>query len=98
MATLTDIGALITQSPGVCGGRARIAGTGVSVRRIVGWAKLGETPEETVRQIPQLTLAQVHAALAYYHANQAEMDAEIAAEDAQFDRLESEHAKTGDEK
>lgn len=65
----------------------------MSVRRIVGWAKLGETPEETVRQIPQLTLAQVHAALAYYHANQAEMDAEIAAEDAQFDRLESEYGK-----
>ena len=32
--TLTDIGTLIAQSPGVCGGRPRIAGTGVSVRRM----------------------------------------------------------------
>ena len=46
MPALTDIGTLIAQSPGVCGGRPRIAGTGVSVRRIVGWYKLGWSPEE----------------------------------------------------
>jgi uncharacterized protein (DUF433 family) len=91
MATVTDIGTLITQSEGICGGRPRIAGTGVSVRRIVGWYKMGETPEEIVTQIPHLTLAQVHAALACYHANQAEMDAEMAAEEAEEERLEREH-------
>ena len=91
MATLTDIGTLITQTPEICGGRPRIAGTGVSVRRIAGWYKLGHTPEEIVTQIPHLTLAQVHAALAYYHANRDEMDAEMAAEAADADRLEREH-------
>jgi len=90
MATLTDIGTLLTQSPGICGGRLRIAGTGVSVRRIVIWYKLGNTPEEIVAQIPHLTLAQVYAALAYYHANQVKMDAELAAEKAESERLESE--------
>jgi uncharacterized protein (DUF433 family) len=94
MATVTDIGTFITRTPGVCGGRPHIAGTGVSVRRIVGWYKRGETPEEIVTQVPHLTLAQVHAALAYYHANQAEMDAAMAAEEAEYDRLEQEHRES----
>ena len=64
MAGLTDIGTLIAQTPGICGGRPRIAGTGVSIRRIAGWYKLGLTPEEIATEIPHLTLAQVHAACA----------------------------------
>ena len=94
MATVTDIGTLITQTPEICGGRPRIAGTGVSVRRIAGWYNLGQTPEEIATQIPHLTLAQVHAALAYYHANQEAMDAEMAAEEAEADRLEREHRES----
>ena len=94
MATLTDIGTLIAQTAGICGGRPRIAGTGVSVRRIAGWYKLGLTPEEIATQIPHLTLAQVHAALAYYHANRDEMEAEMAAEEAEADRLEREHRES----
>ena len=92
MATVTDIGTLIEQTPEICGGRPRIAGTGISVRRIAGWYKLGQNAEEIATQIPHLTLAQVHAALAYYLANQATMDAEMAAEQAEADRLEREHA------
>jgi len=94
MTTLTDIGSLITQTPGICGGRLRIAGTGVSVRRIVGWYKLGLTPEEIATEIPHLDLAQVHAALAYYHANRDEMDAAMAAEEAEADRLERQHRES----
>ena len=94
MATLTDIGTLIAQTPDICGGRPRIAGTGVSIRRIAGWYKLGLTPEEIATQIPHLTLAQVHAALAYYHANRDEMEAEMAAEAAEADRLEREHRES----
>ena len=94
MATLTDIGTLIAQTPDICGGRPRIAGTGVSIRRIAGWYKLGLTPEEIATEIPHLTLAQVHAALAYYHANRDEMEAEMAAEEAEADRLEREHRES----
>ena len=96
MASLTDIGTLIAQTPGICGGRPRIAGTGVSIRRIAGWYKLGQTPEEIATQIPHLSLAQVHAALAYYHANRDEMDAEMAAEEAEADRLERERRESSD--
>ena len=91
MTTLTDIGAFITQTPGICGGRPRIAGTGVSVRRIVGWYKLGWSPEEIADRIGHISLAQVHAALTYYHANQEAMEADLAAEEAEADRLEREH-------
>ena len=87
MAIVTDIGTLITQSPGICDGRPRIAGTGVSVLRIAGWYKLGWTPEEISRRIGHVSLAQVHAALAYYHANQEAVEAEMAAEEAEYDRL-----------
>ena len=91
MATVTDIGTLLAQSPDICGGRLRIAGTGVSVRRIVGWYQLGQSPEEIATQIPHLSLAQVLAALTYYNANREEMDAEMAAEEVEADRLEREH-------
>jgi uncharacterized protein (DUF433 family) len=91
MPTIIDIGTLIDQTPEICGGRPRIAGTGVSVRRIVGWDRQGLTPEEIVVQIPHLTLAQVHAALAYYHSNLEQMDAEMAEEEVEADRLAREN-------
>ena len=91
MPTLTDIGTLIVRSPEIRGGRPRIAGTGVTVRRIVGWYKLGLSPEEISTEIPHLSLAQVYAALAYYHANREEIEADTAAEEAEAERLEREH-------
>jgi len=94
MSTITDIGSLISQTPGVCGGRPCIAGTAVSVRRIAGWYKQGLTPEEIATEIPHLSLAQIHAALAYYHANLEAMEAEMAAEEAEYDRLEREHRES----
>jgi len=91
MAGLTDIGTLIAQTPGICGGRPRIAGTGVSIRRIVGWYKMGFSPEEIADQYGHLNLAQVHAALAFYHANREQIEAELLEEDAEYDRLEASH-------
>jgi uncharacterized protein (DUF433 family) len=90
MATAIDIGSLITRTPGIVGGRPRIAGTGVSVRRIAIWYKMGHTPEEITLHIPHLSLAQVHAALTYYHANREEIEADIVAEEAEAIRLEEE--------
>jgi uncharacterized protein (DUF433 family) len=89
MATVTDIGTLITSTEGICGGRPRIAGTGVSVRRVAGWHKLGRSPEEIADQYGHLNLAQVHAALAYYYANRDVIDAELAQEEAEYDQLAS---------
>ena len=87
MATIVDIGTLIDRSPEIRKGRPCIAGTGVTVRRIAGWHNLGLTPEEIAAKIEHLTLAQIHAALAYYHANRDEIDEDIAAEELLADRL-----------
>jgi len=93
MSAVTDIGTLIIRSPDIRGGRPRIAGTGVTVRRIVSWYQLGMSPEEIVDQIPQLNLAQVYAALTYYHANRQEIDDDLAAEEAEAEALAEEHAR-----
>ncbi|MGB9300172.1 MAG: DUF433 domain-containing protein [Anaerolineae bacterium] len=88
---ITDIGSLITLTPDVRGGRPRIAGTSVTVQRIVGWYKLGLTPEQIAYEFGHLSLAQVYAALAFYHANRDEIEAAIAAEEETADRLERKH-------
>ncbi len=93
MATVTDIGTLIVRSPEIRGGRPRIGGTGVTVSRIVGWYKLGLAPEEIASQIPHLTLAQVYAALTYYHANREEIEQDLAEENAMAEQLERLHSQ-----
>jgi uncharacterized protein (DUF433 family) len=91
MAAITEIGSLISRRTDIRGGRPCIAGTGVSVRRIAQWHNMGLVPEEIARKFGHLSLAQVHAALAYYHANQAEIDADLAAEARETEALEQEH-------
>ncbi|HSO74047.1 MAG TPA: DUF433 domain-containing protein [Blastocatellia bacterium] len=90
----TDIGSLIVRTPGVLGGRPRIDGTRIAVRTIAILYKQGLSPEEIADQYPQLSLAQVYAALTYYHATQAEIEADIAAEQGEYDRLARVHNRT----
>lgn len=92
MARAIEIGSLIVCTPEIRGGRPRLAGTGVTVRRVVGWYKLGLTPEEIAKRIGHVSLAQIYAALTYYHANREEVEADIAYEEAEADRLEQAHA------
>jgi uncharacterized protein (DUF433 family) len=91
MDSAIDIGTLIVRDPALRGGRPRIAGTGVTVRRVVGWYRLGLNPEEIADRFGHLSLAQVHAALAYYHANREEIEADIQADEAEADAIESAH-------
>jgi uncharacterized protein (DUF433 family) len=87
MRTVVDVGSLIEKSPEIRKGRPCIAGTGVTVRRIAGWHNLGLTPEEIVAKVEHLSLAQVHAALAYYYVNRDEIDADIAADEAAVEEI-----------
>jgi uncharacterized protein (DUF433 family) len=60
----------IVCTPGTCGGKPRIAGTRIRVQDIVIWHEhKGCSPEEIMAAFPQITLADVHAALAYYFDN-----------------------------
>lgn len=67
-----------------------MAGTGTTVQRIVTWYKLGLTSEEIADRIGHLTLAQIHAAIAYYHANRDEIEHAIVADDERAAELEAE--------
>jgi uncharacterized protein (DUF433 family) len=64
---------------------------GMTVQRVVTWYKLGLDAEEIADELEHLTLAQVYAALAYYHANQDEIETAIAADETEADRLEQQH-------
>lgn len=88
VSAIANIGQLITSHPKIHGGCPIIAGTGVTVRRIAIWYKQGYNAEEIAQQINHLSLAQVYAALTYYHLNQEEIDADIVAEEVEADRLE----------
>jgi len=81
MALAVEIGSLIDWQPHIRGGRPKIAGTGVTVRRIVGYYKAGMSPEDIALEYSHVNLVQVHAALAYYHANLEKIEADIAEED-----------------
>ncbi|MCD4726392.1 MAG: DUF433 domain-containing protein [Pirellulales bacterium] len=64
-------------APGVRSGKPRIAGTRICVSDVVIWTEQGRSPYEIVADYPQLTLADVYAALAYYHDHQADIDQQI---------------------
>jgi uncharacterized protein (DUF433 family) len=65
-------------TPGVCGGRPRIDGHRIQVEDIAIWhERMGMSPDEIVSEFPSITLADVHAALAYYYENRERIDADI---------------------
>ena len=69
----------ITKTPGVCGGRACIAGHRIRVMDIVIWHEdLSISPDEIVAAYPELTLSDVHAALACYFDNVEENRSDIS--------------------
>ena len=87
MSTMLD--ALLTTTPGVCGGRIRIDGTRITVQRVASLYKQGLTAEDIVQSYAHLSLCQVYAALAYYHANREEIETALTAEDAKYDELKN---------
>ncbi len=60
----------------------RVAGTRISLDSLVYLYREGISPEGMVESYPTLTLEQVHGALAYYLANQKEIDHYLARADA----------------
>lgn len=77
---------------GTCGGKPRIAGTRIRVQDIVIWTEKGLTPDEIIAQHPQITLADVHAALAYYHDQRSEIDRQIDESEKLISKMKSDPA------
>ena len=73
----------IAITPGVLGGKPRIAGHRISVHDIMVWhEEMGQSANEIASDY-NLTLAEVYAALAYYYDHQEEID-ERTREDEAF--------------
>ena len=69
----------IVSSPDTCGGKPRIAGTRIRVQDVYIWHELQRrSADEIVASFPHLTLADVHAALAYYFDHPTEIRQQIA--------------------
>ena len=65
-------------TPGTCGGRPRIDGHRITVEDVAYLhERVGLSPDELVSNYPSITLADVHAALAYYFENRGWIDADI---------------------
>jgi len=79
---LTTLDQHIEITPGVAGGKPRIAGHRITVQNIMIWhERMGMTADEIASEYG-LTLAEIYAALAYYYDHRAEIDETIRAEDA----------------
>ena len=88
-STLCD---LLWLRPDYRGGRLCIAGTGISVARIGILHTQGLSVEEIWDDLFQsVSLAHIHAALAYYLANQEAVEADITARDEDGARMEREY-------
>lgn len=71
----------IGSRPGYCGGEPHILGHRIKVRHVAVWhERMGMTPTEIAAEHPTITLAQVHAALAYYYDHRDEIRAAIEEE------------------
>jgi uncharacterized protein (DUF433 family) len=83
----------IVKEEGYCGGKAAIGNTRVRVNNVVFLHKQGRTAEQIIVEYPDLNLAQVHSALAYYYDHQDEIDAELARDEGADERYERRRAE-----
>jgi uncharacterized protein (DUF433 family) len=73
-----------------CGGKPCIAGTRIRVWDVyILHERVGKSPDEILVDYPELSLADVHAALAYYFDHQQEIDAQMKAADDYIDQLKT---------
>ncbi len=71
----------VTQTSGVCGGRPVIEGTRTPVKALISYYRMNYTVTEILEGFPGLTAAQLYDALSYYYDHQAEMDADMDADE-----------------
>ena len=80
----------IVSTPGVCGGRPRIEGHRITVEDVATWReRLAMSPDEIVSAYASITLAVVHAALAYFFENRRQIDAAFAEGQRWFEEMKA---------
>lgn len=82
VAVPASLAEYVVKTPGVCSGQPRIAGTRIKVKHVYTWVEqMAMTPAQVVSEYPHLTMAQVHAALAYYWSHPDEIHQDIENEE-----------------
>jgi uncharacterized protein (DUF433 family) len=71
------------------GERPFVANHRVRVQDIVLWSEEGLSADEIVARVPTISLADVHAALAFYFDHRVEIDRQIAEDEAFVCELEA---------
>ncbi len=90
MSQLPVIKEHIEITPGICGGKPRIAGHRIKVQDIAIWhEKMGMSPDEIVSSYPNINLSDVYAALAYYHDHLEEIRQQIKEDDEYVRELQA---------
>lgn len=80
--TYHTITTLVTQTPGVCGGKPCIAGRRIRAQDVYIWYDLmGMTVDEIASEY-DLSLSQIHAVLAFAYENIEQIRADIRDDDA----------------
>jgi uncharacterized protein (DUF433 family) len=84
--TLPVIREHIVSTPDTCGGKPRIVGSRIQVKHVaIMHERERKSPEEIVSEFPHLTLADVYAALAYFHDHREAINTEIEADRAWYE-------------
>lgn len=82
-----DEATMIHETPGVCGGFPCVGNTRIPVRAIVEAFRAYGSAEAVAGYFPQLTLAQIDTALAYYRDHPARVNEDIASNNRAFAEL-----------
>ena len=81
----------IEMTPGIRGGKPRLAGTRITVADIaVMHLKLGQSINEIAAEY-NLPLAAIYAALAFYYDHQAEIEQQLAEDEAFVDAFQKQN-------
>jgi uncharacterized protein (DUF433 family) len=80
---------MIEITPGVSGGKPRIAGHRITVQNIAIWhERLGRSADEIAAEY-DLSLTEIYAALAYYFSHREEIDRSISESDNFVEQMKS---------
>jgi uncharacterized protein (DUF433 family) len=82
MSTDTTKNSWVQKTPGVCGGRARIRNSRITVWGLVNARRLGAADQQLLQDIVGLTPEDLLAAWDYYGSHAAEIDEDIRENEA----------------
>ncbi|HTE84446.1 MAG TPA: DUF433 domain-containing protein [Dehalococcoidia bacterium] len=89
--TPTKLKDLLVTRPGYRQGRPCLRGTGLTVHAVAAAYLMGLSAEEICQQNPDLDRSLFYAALAYYFANRAEIEADLERDRVEGNRLAAQY-------